>query len=73
MILVADTTGDAVGQVVEATDSLVVARDGLLHIVDLVVAVVRLSSHEHLQVHEVPADFFLCLLLMSVLFLIAVW
>ena len=42
MISVADTTGEAVEHAVEATD--------------LVVAEVRLSSDEHLEVHEVLRD-----------------
>ena len=49
MILVADTTGEAVDQVV-------VARDRVLRVVDLVVPVVRFSSDEHLEMHEVPTD-----------------
>ena len=73
MIFLADTSGDAVDQAVEATYSLIVTRDRVLHVVDLVVAVVRLSSDEHLQVHQAPTDLVnISLLLMCVLFLITV-
>ena len=56
MILIADTTGDAVDQAVETTYSLIVTRDRVPQVLDLVVAKVRISGDEQLQVHEVPTD-----------------